>query len=113
LLASDEDARVISGGQTLVPMLAMRLARPARLVDIYRLPELNGIRIDGDILAIGATASGTGRTQRDRSGRATVACESSALGRTSTKPVTGELSVDLSPTQTRRLDSAGCCHASG
>lgn len=55
LLALDEDARVISGGQTLIPMLAMRLARPARLVDIYRLPELNSIRIDGDILAIGAT----------------------------------------------------------
>ncbi|MBQ8105809.1 MAG: FAD binding domain-containing protein, partial [Afipia sp.] len=55
LLASDEDARVISGGQTLIPMLAMRLARPARLVDIYRLPELNGIRVNGDVLAIGAT----------------------------------------------------------
>lgn len=64
LLASDEDARVISGGQTLIPMLAMRLARPARLVDIYRLPELNGIRIDGDILAIGAT---TRQVQVERS----------------------------------------------
>jgi len=38
LLAADEDARVIAGGQTLVPMLAMRLARPARLIDILRLP---------------------------------------------------------------------------
>ena len=36
LLAGDEDARVIAGGQTLVPMLAMRLARPARLIDIAR-----------------------------------------------------------------------------
>ena len=42
LLAEDEDARVIAGGQTLVPMLAMRLARPARLIDILRLPELIG-----------------------------------------------------------------------
>ena len=65
LLASDDDARVISGGQTLIPMLAMRLARPARLVDIYRLPELNGIRIDGDSLAIGAT---TRQVQVERSG---------------------------------------------
>ncbi|MDP1534590.1 MAG: FAD binding domain-containing protein [Rubrivivax sp.] len=39
LLAGDEDARVIAGGQTLVPMLAMRLARPARLIDILRLPR--------------------------------------------------------------------------
>lgn len=64
MLASDEDARVISGGQTLIPMLAMRLARPARLVDIYRLPELNSIRVDGDVLAIGAT---TRQVQVERS----------------------------------------------
>ena len=44
LLAGDEDARAIAGGQTLVPMLAMRLARPAKLIDIMRLPELAGIR---------------------------------------------------------------------
>jgi CO/xanthine dehydrogenase FAD-binding subunit len=44
LLAGDEDARIIAGGQTLVPMLAMRLARPTKLVDILRLPELRGIR---------------------------------------------------------------------
>ena len=55
MLAADEDARVISGGQTLIPMLAMRIARPTRLIDIYRLPELSGIRVDGDMLAIGAT----------------------------------------------------------
>ncbi|WP_342726311.1 FAD binding domain-containing protein [Bradyrhizobium sp. B097] len=64
LLASDEDARLISGGQTLIPMLAMRLARPTRLVDIYRLPELNGIRVEGDVLAIGAT---TRQVQVERS----------------------------------------------
>lgn len=64
MLASDEDARVISGGQTLIPMLAMRLARPARLVDIYRLPELNSIRVDGDVLTIGAT---TRQVQVERS----------------------------------------------
>ncbi|WP_022720872.1 xanthine dehydrogenase family protein subunit M [Rhodopseudomonas sp. B29] len=55
LLAADEDARLIAGGQTLVPMLAMRLARPAVLIDIYRLPELSGIRLEGDALVIGAT----------------------------------------------------------
>ncbi len=55
LLANDEDARVIAGGQTLVPMLAMRLARPARLVDIARLPELSGIREDNGAIVIGAT----------------------------------------------------------
>jgi CO/xanthine dehydrogenase FAD-binding subunit len=55
LLAADEDARIVAGGQTLIPMLAMRLARPAKLVDIYRLPELNGIRSEEGVLVIGAT----------------------------------------------------------
>jgi len=54
ILASDEDARPIAGGQTLVPMMAMRLARPGKLVDISRLPELDGIKRDDDALSIGA-----------------------------------------------------------
>jgi CO/xanthine dehydrogenase FAD-binding subunit len=54
LLANDEDARVIAGGQTLIPMLAMRLARPARLIDILRLKELRGIRSEDDAIVIGA-----------------------------------------------------------
>jgi len=54
LLAADEDARIIAGGQTLVPMMAMRLARPARLIDIARIAALSFIsEHDGD-LAIGA-----------------------------------------------------------
>jgi CO/xanthine dehydrogenase FAD-binding subunit len=54
-LLADEDARAIAGGQTLVPMLAMRLARPTRLVDILRIPGLSGIRADGNAIVIGAT----------------------------------------------------------
>jgi len=50
-----EDSVVIAGGQTLIPMLAMRLARPARLVDIGRIPGLAGIREEGDAVVIGAT----------------------------------------------------------
>lgn len=64
ILAADEDARIIAGGQTLVPMLAMRLARPAKLVDILRLRELNFIRVEGDALTIGAT---TRQVQVERS----------------------------------------------
>jgi CO/xanthine dehydrogenase FAD-binding subunit len=54
MLADDEDARIIAGGQTLIPMLAMRLARPAKLVDIIRLKELSGIRHNDNALVIGA-----------------------------------------------------------
>jgi carbon-monoxide dehydrogenase medium subunit len=55
LLAAEEDARIIAGGQTLVPLMAMRLARPARLVDISRVPGLAFIRDEGEAVAIGGT----------------------------------------------------------
>jgi CO/xanthine dehydrogenase FAD-binding subunit len=71
LLAADEDTRVIAGGQTLVPMLAMRLARPARLVDILRLPELAGIREEKGAIIVGATTS-QAQAERDSLIRASV-----------------------------------------
>ena len=55
MLAADDSARVIAGGQTLVPMMAMRLARPTRLIDINRIAALSYIREDGETIAIGAT----------------------------------------------------------
>lgn len=55
LLAADDNARLIAGGQTLVPLMAMRLARPTRLIDIARIPGLSYIRDDGDAIMIGAT----------------------------------------------------------
>jgi CO/xanthine dehydrogenase FAD-binding subunit len=55
LLAGGDDVRVIAGGQTLVPLMAMRLARPKRLVDIARIPELAFLRREGDDVVIGAT----------------------------------------------------------
>jgi CO/xanthine dehydrogenase FAD-binding subunit len=55
MLAENEDALPIAGGQTLVPMLAMRLARPTILVDILRLPELSGITRANGSVVVGAT----------------------------------------------------------
>ncbi|MSO67260.1 MAG: xanthine dehydrogenase family protein subunit M [Pseudolabrys sp.] len=55
LLAADESARVIAGGQTLVAMMAMRLARPTRLIDINRIAALSYIRAEKETIAIGAT----------------------------------------------------------
>src|SRR5438105_12428351 len=57
LLAADDGARVIAGGQTLVPLMAMRLARPTRLVDIARIPGLAFAREDTDTVVIGATTT--------------------------------------------------------
>ena len=49
------DAKLVAGGQSLVPMMAMRLARPAVLVDINRLAELKGLRIEVESVWMGAT----------------------------------------------------------
>ena len=55
LLAADDGARVIAGGQTLVPLMAMRLARPTRLIDITRIAGLAYVRDEGKEIAVGAT----------------------------------------------------------
>src|SRR5262249_37663240 len=55
MLAADDGARVIAGGQTLVPMMVMRLARRTGLIDINRIVSLSYVREDGDGVSIGAT----------------------------------------------------------
>jgi CO/xanthine dehydrogenase FAD-binding subunit len=54
MLAADDGARVIAGGQTLVPLMAMRLARPTRLIDIARISGLSFIREQGASVVVGA-----------------------------------------------------------
>jgi aerobic carbon-monoxide dehydrogenase medium subunit len=54
MLARDEDAKLLAGGHSLIPLLRLRFARPALLVDIGRLEELRYVREDGDHIAIGA-----------------------------------------------------------
>ena len=55
LLASrDGDAKALAGGQSLVPMLAFRLAQPALLVDLRKLPDLRQIKISDDGVVLGA-----------------------------------------------------------
>jgi len=51
-----DKGKILAGGQSLVPMLNMRLVRPEVLVDINRLPDLDGVRLDGNALVIGALA---------------------------------------------------------
>jgi len=54
LLASHDDAKAIAGGQSLVPMLAFRLAQPSLLVDLRKLADLRGIRISDAGVTLGA-----------------------------------------------------------
>ena len=56
LAKAGEDAKVLAGGQSLIPVLRLRLAAPSVLVDLGAIPELRRIRADGDRIAIGAMA---------------------------------------------------------
>ncbi|MHB9857275.1 FAD binding domain-containing protein [Streptomyces sp. YIM S03343] len=54
LADAGEDAKVLAGGQSLLPLLRLRLAFPELVVDVGRIPDLRGVREEGDTLVIGA-----------------------------------------------------------
>ncbi len=54
LLGGTEDAKLLAGGHSLIPLLRVRFTRPSLLVDIGRLDDLRYVREDGDRIAIGA-----------------------------------------------------------
>jgi carbon-monoxide dehydrogenase medium subunit len=54
LRESGDDAKVMAGGQSLIPLLRLRLAYPSVVVDVGRVSEMRGVREDGDHLVIGA-----------------------------------------------------------
>ena len=54
LLNRFEDAKIVAGGHSLLPMMKLRMAEPAHLIDLNGLPELKQIRLDGDAISIGA-----------------------------------------------------------
>ena len=54
LLGAREDAKLLAGGHSLLPLMKLRFARPGTLVDIGRIEELRYVRDDGERLAIGA-----------------------------------------------------------
>jgi carbon-monoxide dehydrogenase medium subunit len=54
---ADDDAKVLAGGQSLLPVLRLRLSYPSVLVDLAGIAELRGVRDDGDAIVIGAMTS--------------------------------------------------------
>lgn len=54
LLEANEDAKILAGGQSLIPLLNLRFASPALLIDITRIAEMRAVRRAGEILSIGA-----------------------------------------------------------
>lgn len=53
-IEADQDGKLLAGGQSLLPLMNLRLARPSQLVDIGHLSELDHIAVDGAVVTIGA-----------------------------------------------------------
>ena len=92
LLADDPDAKPLAGGQSLVPMLNFRLARPSALVDLGGISGLEGIRVEDGALVVGAM---TRQWDLEHSAR----CVPAAAGRASARRAHG----DPLPRDGRRL----------
>lgn len=56
LVRHGDDAKILAGGHSLIPLMKLRFATPSVLVDVERVPGLDYIRADGDEIAIGALA---------------------------------------------------------
>lgn len=56
-LAANDEAKIIAGGHSLLPMMKLRFAEPPCLIDINGIAELKGISVEGDHLVIGAMTS--------------------------------------------------------
>lgn len=54
LLAGKDEAKLLSGGQTLIPTMKQRLAAPTDLVDVSRVAEMRAISVTGDAVVVGA-----------------------------------------------------------
>ena len=57
LLKAQPDAKLLAGGQTLIPTLKARLAQPSHVIDLAKVPELKGIEEKGGVLSIGAMST--------------------------------------------------------
>ena len=64
-----DDCKILSGGHSLIPLLKLRLASPAALVDIGRISELDFIRVENDKLRIGSLATHAGIAASEEIGR--------------------------------------------
>jgi aerobic carbon-monoxide dehydrogenase medium subunit len=94
-----DDGRALAGGHSLIPMMKLRLATPANLVDLAGIADLNGVRADGNDIVIGAMT-----TQHDLIG-------SDLLG--GKIPILRETSEQIADPQVRYLGTLGGNVANG
>ncbi len=76
-LLAEDGAKALAGGMSLIPLMKLRLAAPAKVVDLSRIPELKGIRMNSEALHIGALT-----THADVEGSALVRSECPLLAET-------------------------------
>ncbi|QOZ08069.1 xanthine dehydrogenase family protein subunit M [Bradyrhizobium sp. CCBAU 51765] len=98
LLAELENAKLLAGGQSLVPMLNFRVVAPDHLIDINRIPDLAGIRLSADDVVLGAMTR-----QCDLQASADLAASA---------PIIREALAHVGHFQTRSRGTIGgsCCH---
>ncbi|HYB09198.1 MAG TPA: xanthine dehydrogenase family protein subunit M [Alphaproteobacteria bacterium] len=99
LVKHGEDARVVAGGHSLIPMMKLRLAVPAHLVDLQDIAELRAIRSDGGTLVVGALA-----TQREVIGSEPLASKC---------PILRETALQIADPQVRYVGTIGGNVANG
>lgn len=99
LLAQHGEARVLAGGQSLIPMMKLRLAAPEQLVDLSGIAELKGIQRIGDTIVIGAMT-----TQHELAGSQTIA---------DAAPIIGETALLIADPQVRYVGTIGGNIANG
>jgi aerobic carbon-monoxide dehydrogenase medium subunit len=99
LRTAGEDARILAGGQSLIPLMRLRLAQPSVLVDIGRIPGLDGIRRENGTLVLGALA-------RHADIRSSEEVRSSL-------PLLAEIAAEVGDTQVRNLGTIGGVIAHG
>jgi carbon-monoxide dehydrogenase medium subunit len=94
-----EDANVLAGGHSLLPVMKLRLAAPELVIDISKLSELNYIRVDGDEVAIGGTSR-----HRDLEASDVLAAEA---------PLLAAVARTVGDPQVRHRGTIGCSLAHG
>jgi carbon-monoxide dehydrogenase medium subunit len=94
-----DDGRALAGGHSLIPMMKLRLATPANLVDLAGIAELKGARTDGNDIVIGAMT-----TQHDLSGSELLSAKI---------PILRETSAQIADPQVRYLGTLGGNVANG
>ena len=99
LLGRLDDARLLAGGHSLIPMMKLRLAQPSHLIDLSGLAELRSVRVEGGDIVIGAMT-----TQHELIGDGTLA---------ETAPIFRETAQQIADPQVRYLGTIGGNTANG